>query len=95
MWSAVWMVSAWFLGAAAPARAQEPVDLLLHDGKVFAADQLLSTYSAVAVRDGRIVALGWDELAERYQAARTIDPARTMETEVDLTVLGGRVVYER
>lgn len=24
-----------------------------------------------------------------------VDPARTMETEVDLTVLGGRVVYER
>ena len=49
------------------------MDLLLHHGKVFAADELLSTYSAVAVRDGRIVALGWDELAERYRAERTID----------------------
>ena len=25
----------------------------------------------------------------------TIDPERTTDTEVDLTVLGGRVVYER
>ena len=25
----------------------------------------------------------------------TLDPDRTMDTEVDLTVLGGRVVYER
>ena len=61
--------------AAEPAQGQEPVDLLLHNGKVFTADPLLSTYSAVAVRDGRIVALGWDELAERYRAARTIDLA--------------------
>ncbi len=59
--------------AAGPAHAQEPVDLLLHNGKVFTADPLLSTYSALAVRDGRIVALGWDELTERYRAARTID----------------------
>ena len=59
--------------AAGPAHGQEPVDLLLHNGKVFTADALLSTYSAVAVRDGRIVALGWDELADRYRAARTID----------------------
>ena len=69
------LIAAWILGAtsAPPARAQEPVDLLLHDGKVFAADELLSTYSAIAVRDGRIVALGWDELTDRYRAARTID----------------------
>ncbi len=61
------------LTGASPARAQEPVDLLLHNGKVFAADELLSTYSAVAVRDGRIAALGWDELTERFRAARAID----------------------
>ena len=69
------LIAAWLLGVtdAAPARAQESVDLLLHNGKVFAADELLSTYSAVAVRDGRIAALGWDELANRYRAARTID----------------------
>ena len=69
------LIAAWLLtlAGASPAPAQEPVDLLLHNGKVFAADELLSTYSAAAVRNGRIVALGWNELAERYRAGRTID----------------------
>ena len=75
MRAAVWVVVAWVPGAVAPAQAQEPVDLLLHDGKVFTADPLLSTYSSVAVSDGRIVALGWDELADTYSATRTIDLA--------------------
>ena len=57
----------------APARAQESVDLILHNGKIFTADQLLSTFSAVAVRDDRIVALGWDGLLDQYRAARTVD----------------------
>ncbi len=61
------------LGAQARAQEPEPADLLLHNGKVFTADALLSTYTAVAVRDGRIVALGWDNLARRYDAERTID----------------------
>ncbi len=68
------LIAAWILSlTGAQARAQEPVDLLLHNGKVFAADELLSTYSAIAVRDGRIAAVGWDELTDRYRAARTID----------------------
>ena len=75
MRAAVWVVVAWVPGAVAPAQAQEPVDLLLHNGKVFTADPLLSTYSSVAVSDGRIVALGWDELADTYSATRTIDLA--------------------
>ena len=67
------------LAGAPVAWAQERVDLLLHDGKVFAADELLSTYSAIAIRGDRIVAVGWDELAERYTADRIVD-------------LGGRLV---
>ena len=59
--------------AAVPLRAQESVDLVLHNGKIFTADQLLSTFSAVAVRGDRIVALGWDGLLDRYRAARTVD----------------------
>jgi len=42
--------------ASWPAAAQERVDVMLHNGKVFVADELLSTYSAIAVRDGKIVA---------------------------------------
>ena len=66
---AVWMLCV----IVAPARAQESVDLILHNGKIFTADQLLSTFSAVAVRDDRIVALGWDGLLDQYRAARTVD----------------------
>ena len=64
-----WLVST----GMTPARAQESADLLLHSGKIFSADQLLSTYSAVAIRDDRVVALGWGELGERYEAERIID----------------------
>ena len=68
------VIAGWMLcAAAAPARAQESVDLLLHNGKIFTADPLLSTFSAVAVRDGQIVALGWDGLVDQYRATRTID----------------------
>ncbi len=56
-----------------PAQAQEPVDLLLHSAKIFTANERLSTFSAVAVRDGRIVALGWDALREQYRAQRSVD----------------------
>ncbi len=68
-------VVAVLLVGASFAEAQERVDLLLHSGKSFAADELLSTYSAVAIRAKRIVALGGAELAERYEAERTIDLA--------------------
>jgi predicted amidohydrolase YtcJ len=64
---------------ARPIQAQEAVELLLHSGKIFTADDRLSTFSAIAVRDGRIVALGWDALRQQYRAARSVD-------------LGGRLV---
>ena len=69
------LIAAWILCApmVGSAQAQESVDLLLHNGKIFTADELLSTFSAVAVRDGRIVALGWDGLIDRYRSARTVD----------------------
>jgi len=53
--------------------AREPVDLLLHNGKIFTADEALSIQQAVAVRDGRIVAVGGEDLTSRYEATRTID----------------------
>ena len=73
--AAVLVVGLLVVGATAHAQDPEPADLLLHNGKVFTADALLSTYSAVAVRDGRIVGLGWDDLAARFEAERTIDLA--------------------
>ena len=75
-----WIGAAVLLGlAASGARAQEPVDLLLHNGKVFTADAMKSIGRAVAIRGNRIVAVGGDQLLDRYSAVRTID-------------LGGRLV---
>jgi len=54
-------------------RAQESVDLLLHSGKIFTADERLLTFSSVVARDGRIVALGWDALRDQHCAERRID----------------------
>ena len=58
---------------AREAPAQEKVDLLLHNAKVFTADPLMSVRKAVAIRDGRIVAVGGNELAKRYRADSVID----------------------
>lgn len=61
------------LATAAPLIAQTPADLILHNGKVVTVDSQFSIQSAVAVRNGRIVAVGGKEILRRYQGARTID----------------------
>ena len=64
------------LGTAAlpaAAAAREAVDLILHDGQVLTVDAAFSTRSAVAVRAGRIVATGGEDLLEKYSAAQVID----------------------
>ena len=53
--------------------AQERADLILHNGKIFAADNLMSIHQAIVVRDGRIVAVGGESLARQYLADRLID----------------------
>jgi predicted amidohydrolase YtcJ len=53
--------------------AAEPADLLLVHGKVVTVDDTFSIHSAVAVKDGRIVAVGGDELVQRYKGAPSID----------------------
>ena len=53
--------------------APEPADLLLHNGKIVTVDPAFSIHEAVAVRDGRIVEVGGDDLASRYEATRSID----------------------
>ena len=59
--------------AAMPATAKEAVDLIVHDGHVLTVDKAFSTASAVAVRGGRIVATGGEDLLDRYSAAQVID----------------------
>ena len=74
-----WMKSAPVLGAVlllstfVGASAQEQVDLLLYNGKIFTADDLLSIHEAVAIRGDRIVAVGGDELLGEYESRREVD----------------------
>ena len=51
----------------------EPADMLLFNGKVLTVDKAFSIRSAVAVKDGKIVAVGGDELARRFPDARKVD----------------------
>ena len=69
-----WVV-ALALGGLSPSgvAAQEQVDLLLYNGKVFTADATKSVHQAVAIRDNRIVAVGGNALAQRYSALRAVD----------------------
>jgi predicted amidohydrolase YtcJ len=70
------------VGAAlvgAQANAQEAVDLIVHNAKIFTADNTMSIARAMAIRNGRIVAVGPEDIASRYRASRIVD-------------LGGRLV---
>lgn len=53
--------------------AREHADLILHHGKVVTMDNQDRIAAAVIVRDGRIVAVGGEDLLDRYAAARTVD----------------------
>src|SRR5215207_7534495 len=68
------------LTAAAPALAQAP-DTVLLNGKVLTVDRESSVREAIAVRDGRIVAVG-----------RTADIRRLAGTSTRVVDLGGRTV---
>ena len=51
----------------------EPVDLVLHSGTVLALDEAGTTGTAIAIRDGKVLAVGGDELTGRYAAERSVD----------------------
>ena len=57
----------------------ESADLVLFNGKIVTVDDAFSIRQAIAIKDGRILAVGGNELRNRYAAARSID-------------LGGRTV---
>ena len=57
----------------------QPADLILFNGKIVTVDQSFSIHEAIVVGNGRILAVGGNELRNRYTSARTID-------------LGGRMV---
>src|SRR5687767_6278754 len=61
------------MGFAASSVAQESADLVMFGGKVLTVDRDFTTATAVAVKDGKILAVGGDDLAKKYQAKKSID----------------------
>jgi predicted amidohydrolase YtcJ len=61
------------LSMVSRAMAAEPAELLLVNGKVLTVDPSFSIQSAVAIKDGKILAVGGPEVATRFQAAQRID----------------------
>jgi predicted amidohydrolase YtcJ len=49
------------------------VDLILHNGPVAVVDDAFTVVTAIAVDDGRVVAVGGDELLEDYAGERTVN----------------------
>lgn len=58
---------------------QQTADLVLFNGKIVTVDDAFSIHQAIAIKDGRVLAVGTNELRNRYAGARIID-------------LGGRTV---
>jgi len=71
MWVVISAVGAFQLASGSV--HAENVDILFVNGKVLTVDSNFSIASSVAIRGEKIVAVGGDELARRYQAARRID----------------------
>jgi len=86
------------LGTVAALAAAQPADLILCCGKVLTVDPTFSVKSAVAVKGGRIIAVGGTELPSQYTARRVIDlKGRVlmpgfMDTHVHLIPAGKRDV---
>jgi predicted amidohydrolase YtcJ len=55
-------------------RGQAPAaDLVFYNGKIVTVDDAFSIREAIAIKDGRILAVGGNELRNRYTAARSVD----------------------
>ncbi len=62
-----------FLLLSSSCRTKEPADLLLHNGKIVTADEAFSIHEAVVVKDGKIVAVGGNDLLDSYEASQVVD----------------------
>ena len=61
------------LGSLAALAAAKQADLILCCGKVLTADPAFTVQSAVAVKEGKIIAVGGAEIARQYTASQVID----------------------
>ena len=62
------------VAAATSARAApQPADIILHSGNVLTVDKVFSVKSALAVRDGKILAVGGPEILRNYDAPLKVD----------------------
>jgi predicted amidohydrolase YtcJ len=62
------------LGAASLAHAQsQSADLVLYNGKVVTVDSAFSIRQAIAVKDGKVLAVGGNEIRNQFAAARAIN----------------------
>jgi predicted amidohydrolase YtcJ len=69
-------IAAASLTAASAVKAQaqqQAADLILFNGKIVTVDPAFSIREAIVVKDGRVVAVGGNELRNQYSSARTID----------------------
>jgi predicted amidohydrolase YtcJ len=62
------------LSLLAPAwAAAEPADVVLFNGQVITVDKAFSIHKALAIQNGKIVAVGGDEVARKYEAPVRVD----------------------
>src|SRR3569833_2310992 len=69
-------IAMFVLAAVSPlgyTQAAEKADLILHNGKVVTVDKDFSIKSAIAVKDGKILAVGGDEITKNYEAPKKVD----------------------
>ena len=69
----IFIVVAAIVALSAGWARQDSADLLLVHGKVLTVDERFTIQSAVAVKDGKILAVGGDDFERRYKAATVID----------------------
>ena len=62
-------VAAASLGSVSGLRAQTAADLVLFNGKIVTVDDAFSIHQAIVIKDGRIVALGGNELRNQYSCS--------------------------
>ena len=55
-------LAALFALTAGAALAQQPADLILHNGKIAVVDEEFSIHQAIVVKDGKVVAVGGNDL---------------------------------